>query len=72
MEIGVFIMGSFEPISGFQLQSLGGGGRLRLASLLVESSCEGTGLLPYRQHIHHNGIASGAMDTRFKGPVAIS
>lgn len=72
MEIGVFIMGSSEPISRFQLQSLGGGGRLQLASLLVESSCEGTSLLPYRHHIHHNGIASGATDTRFKGPVTIS
>ena len=53
-------------------ESLGGGGRLRFASLGWSLPLSTASLLPYRQHLHNNDIACGATDTRFKGPEAIS
>ena len=53
-------------------ESLGGGGRLWFASLGWSPPLSTASLHPYRQQIHNNDIACGAMDTRFKGPEAIS
>jgi hypothetical protein len=49
-------------------ESQGGNGRLWLASLWWSSPFEGPAISPYRQQMHNNDFACGAMDTRLKGP----